>query len=131
MMKKKLLLIEDSEDNRILMKFALEIDTDWNVIAISDGVECIDIAESEQPDAILLDFIMPKMDGLTVCQLLQDKPSTRTIPIIFITAMVDYKSYALLENTHAAGVITKPLDVNTLAPQIEKICQWEKTISEA
>lgn len=129
-MKKKLLLVEDSEDNRVLMKFALETYTNWNVIAISDGVECIDIAESEQPDAILLDFIMPKMDGLTVCQLLQDKPSTRTIPIIFVTGMVDSKSYALLENTHAAGVIKKPLDVNTLAPQIREICQWEKTASE-
>lgn len=129
-MKKKLLLIEDSEDNRNLMKFALEIDTDWEIIAISDGIEGIDLAESEQPDAILLDFIMPKMDGLSVCQLLHDNPSTRTIPIIFITAMVDSKSYSLIENTHAVGVIEKPLNVNTLTLQIQEICQWKKIISD-
>ena len=127
-MKKRLLLIEDNEDNRDLMKFALEVSTNWEIIAISNGSEGIDIAKLQQPDAILLDYIMPKMDGLTVCKILHDNPSTRTIPIIFVTAMVDSKFYSLLENTHAAGVIEKPLNIDTLVPQIQKICQWKKLL---
>ena len=125
-MKKRLLLIEDNEDNRYLIKFALEVSTDWKIIAVSNGREGIDIAKLQQPDAILLDYIMPKMNGFTICQLLHDNLDTRNIPIIFVTAMVDSDFYTLLEDTHAAGVIEKPLNVNTLASQIQKICQWKK-----
>lgn len=121
---KKLLLIEDNKDNRELVEFVLETETDWEINAISDGIKGIEIAELEQPDAILLDFIMPKIDGLTVCNVLGNNLFTCNIPVIFITAMVDNKSYYLLENTHALGIITKPLDINSLATKIKEICKW-------
>ena len=120
-----LLVIEDNEDNRTLIKFALENKTDWEVLTTSNGTEGITKAKTERPDVILLDLVIPDMDGLTVCDVLKSNLFTCTIPVIFITAMVEAKVLARLEATLAVGVITKPLDVINLDLEIAKICQWE------
>ena len=119
-----LLLIEDNEDSRILVKFALESQTDWEVLTASDGIEGVAKAETERPDVILLDFIMPDLDGLTVLEVLKSNLFTCSIPVIFITAMVQTDLLSRLENTLADGVITKPFDVVNLDSQIAEICQW-------
>lgn len=121
---KHLLLIDDNEDNRMLVKFALEANTDWKVLTATDGIEGITKAEIERPDVILLDFIMPDLDGLTVCEILKSNFFTSSIPIVFMTAMVQNKALTQLENSPAAGVITKPFDIIHLDSQIAKICQW-------
>lgn len=122
---KRVLLIDNDEDTRILIKFALENQTSWEVLTAADGIEGITKAETERPDVILLDFVMPSLDGLTVCDLLKSNLFTCSIPVIFITAMVHPKTISLLENTLAQGIITKPFDVINLDSRIEKICQWE------
>ena len=122
---RRLLLIEDNGDNRMLIKFALESKTDWKVITATNGMEGISKAETEQPDVILLDLVMPDLDGLTVCEVLKSNLFTCTIPVIFITAMVEAKVLARLEATLAAGIITKPFDVINLDLEIAKMCQWE------
>ena len=121
---KRILLIEDDKDNRYLLEFTLREETNWKIKTVSNGLEGIKIAESERPDAILLDYMMPQMNGLTVYKILQKNLFTRTIPIIFITAMVNTTSLSLLKNTDAVGVITKPLNMISLASQIEKMCDW-------
>ena len=105
---KKLLLIEDDLDNQTLIKFALESETDWQVLTASDGIEGITKAESERPDAILLDLYMPGIDGLEVCEILKDNLFTCSIPIVFITAVAQPEILDRLEATLAKGVITKP-----------------------
>lgn len=121
---KRLLLIEDDKDNRYLLDFALREQTNWKIKSVSNGIEGIEIAESELPDAILLDYMMPRMDGLEAYKTLQKNLLTRTIPVIFITAMVNTVSLDLLKNTHAVGIITKPLNIISLATQIENMCDW-------
>ena len=122
---RRLLLIEDNGDNRMLIKFALESKTDWKVVTATNGIEGISKAETERPDVILLDLVMPDLDGLTVCEVLKSNLFTCTIPVIFITAMVEAKVLARLETTLAAGIITKPFDVTNLDLEIAKMCQWE------
>ncbi len=125
MANKQLLLIDDNEDNRTLVKFALEASTDWEVSTASDGIEGVSKAEIERPDAILLDLIMPGLDGLTVYEILKSNLFTCTIPIIFMTAWTQEEILAKLEATLAEGVITKPFDAIHLDLQIAKMCDWE------
>ena len=122
---RRLLLIEDNGDNRMLIMFALESKTDWKVITATNGIEGIIKAETERPDVILLDLVMPDLDGLTVCEALKSNRFTCTIPVIFITAMVEASVLAQLEATLAVGIITKPFDVTNLNLEIAKMCQWE------
>ena len=125
---RRLLYIDDNEDSRILVEFVLESQTNWEVLTACDGVEGITKAETERPDVILLDFIMPGLDGIAVLEVLKSNLFTCSIPVIFVTAMVETKLLSLLENTLAEGVITKPFDVINLDSQIAEICEW-KTIS--
>ena len=122
---KRLLLIDDNEDHRLLVKLALESKTHWEVLLARDGIEGIAKAEMERPDAILLDLVMPDLDGLTVCEVLKSNLFTCSIPIVFFTAMVRDEILARLENTWAEGVITKPCDVINLNSKIAEICKWE------
>ncbi len=122
---RRLLLIDDNGDNRMSIAFALESKTDWKVLTATNSIEGINKAETERPDVILLDLVMPDLDGLTVCEVLRSNLFTCTIPVIFITAMVEAKVLARLEATLAAGIITKPFDITNLDTQIAKMCKWE------
>lgn len=122
---RQLLLIDDNQDNQFLVKTALEINTGWKILTASDGIEGITKAESSRPDAIILDFVMPGLDGLTVCEILKSNLFTCSIPIIFMTAMVQSQVLTRLENSLAKGTITKPFDPMNLHSQIVNICQWE------
>lgn len=125
MSSKRLLLIDDNKDNQTLIKTAIETTSNWKVLIAKDGIEGVTIAEFERPDAILLDFVMPGLDGFTVYDILKSNLFTRTIPIIFITAIALEQVLARLEATSAVGIITKPLDVINLPSQIAKMCQWK------
>ena len=119
-----LLFIDDNEDSRILVKFAFENRTDWKVLTARDGVEGIAKAETERPDVILLDFMMPDLDGVAVLDILKSNLFTCSIPVILFTAMVQTDLLSRLDNTPAVGVITKPFDIINLDSQIAEICQW-------
>ncbi|MGF1589500.1 MAG: response regulator [Pleurocapsa sp.] len=119
---KRLLLIDDNEDNLTLVKFALETNPDWEVLTAENGVAGITTAETERLDVILLDVIMPDLDGLTVYEILKNNLFTCSIPVIFMTAMTQEEVIESLENTFAEGIIIKPFDVINLDSQILNIC---------
>lgn len=121
---KRILFIDDEDDIKTLAQFCLEYEAGWSMIAASSGMEGIAIALKEQPDAILLDAMMPELDGIQTLSKLQDNPATRNIPTIFITAKAQASDRRRFYNAGAKGVINKPFDSLTLASQISGFLGW-------
>jgi len=125
MASRRLLLIDDEDDIREVAALSLEAVAGWTVLLASSGEEGLEIAADEKPDAILLDVMMPEMDGPEIFKLLQESETTRAIPVIFLTAKAQSVEQRLLLELGVAGVIAKPFDPLTLAQEITKILQWE------
>ena len=124
MSSKRILFIDDEEDIKILARFCIESEADWEMLAASSGAEGVKIAETEQPDAILLDVMMPELDGLQTLEKLQTNPKTKHIPAIFITAKAQASDRRRFYAAGAKGVINKPFDSLTLASQIAGFLEW-------
>lgn len=122
---KRILFIDDEEDIRILASFCLESEAGWEVISVSNAIEGIAIAENIQPDAILLDAMMPEIDGLETLAKLRINPKTKHIPAIFITAKSQPSDRRRFYSAGAKGVINKPFDSLTLASQISGFLGWQ------
>ena len=88
------------------------------VLKAGSGQEGIAIAAAESPDAILLDVMMPEMDGLTILQKLQENANTRQIPVIILTAKAQSSKQRQFSQLNVSSVITKPYDPLTLSDQI-------------
>ena len=121
---KRVLIIDDEEGIQTVVKFGLKLAAGWEVLTASSGLEGISRAQSECPDMILLDVMMPEMDGLATFRELQQKPETRSIPVIFLTAKAQASEKRLFHDTGVNGVITKPFNSLDLAEQIVKVLDW-------
>jgi CheY-like chemotaxis protein len=121
---KRILFIDDEEDIRTLASFCLESEAGWQMLGASNATEGIAIAETEQPDAILLDAMMPEIDGLQTLAQLRVNPKTKHIPTIFVTAKAQASDRRRFYNAGAKGVINKPFDSLTLASQISGFLGW-------
>jgi two-component system, OmpR family, alkaline phosphatase synthesis response regulator PhoP len=121
---RKILIIDDEESIQIVVRFGINIAAGWEVLVASSGPEGIRTAEVQQPDMILLDVMMPEMDGLSTFQELQQRPETRSIPVILLTAKAQASDKRLFNDTGVNGVITKPFNSLDLAEQICKVLDW-------
>ncbi len=121
---KLILLIDDEEDIIILARSCLELQPGWKMISASNGREGIILAEAKQPDAILLDAIMPKLDGMQTLKKLQSNARTNHIPVIFITDKAEASDRYRFYKAGAKGVINKPFQTLTLASQISGFLGW-------
>ena len=121
---KRILFIDDEDDIKTLAQFCLELEADWEMIGASNGQEGIAIAEKEQPDAILLDAMMPDLDGIETLAKLRANPETKDIPTIFITAKAQVSDRLRFYRAGAKGVINKPFDSLHLASQISGFLGW-------
>ena len=116
------LLIDDEDDIREIGEFALR-DVGGLVVAVaSSGTEGVERAIADRPDVILLDFMMPGVDGPSTFQRLRANASTAGIPIIFLTARVQRVDRERLLNLGAEAVIAKPFDPETLADDVRAVC---------
>ncbi len=123
-MGRKVLVIDDDAPIITIVQAALEVTAGWQVIAATSGKEGVAIAATEQPDAILLDVTMPKLDGKAVLKLLQAQAETQKIPVIFLTAQARESEQTALKALGVAGVIIKPFSPNTIATHIKTILHW-------
>ncbi|MDX2272207.1 MAG: response regulator [Cyanobacteriota bacterium] len=121
---KRLLIIDDEPDIWEMTQITLEALANWQVVGAGSGAEGIQIAEVLQPDAILLDVMMPGMDGPTTFSKLRANPATQGIPVILLTAKVQKSDQAIFAQVGVNGVIGKPFDAVTLADQIRAILNW-------
>ncbi len=97
----------------------------WRVLEAKSGWEGIGMAEATQPDAILLDYMMPEMDGPMTLEQLQSNPKTAAIPVIILTALLASSRKSELLKQGAKGVITKPFDPVKLKDEISEVLGWE------
>ncbi|MEO0533468.1 MAG: response regulator [Cyanobacteria bacterium P01_A01_bin.123] len=118
MVTKRILIIDDDADIREATQLCLEITGHWDVLKASSGPEGIAIAQSETPDVILLDIMMPGMDGFATLQRLREKNSTQQIPIIILTAKAQSRERQSFGQLNVLSVITKPYDPLTISDQI-------------
>lgn len=113
--RKKVLIIDDEEDLCLLAAHALTMDrTDLEVISARDGQMGIQRARAEQPAVIILDVMMPKMDGYEVCRRLKADPTTRNIPVVMLTASSDSQLSQKAFDAGAVACLTKPYQRGTL-----------------
>ena len=125
MSQKHILLVDDEDDIREVAGISLEAVGGWRISSASSGTEGIAKALSEQPDAILLDVMMPDIDGPTTFKRLQDDPQTRGIPVILLTAKAQTADRQGFEELGVAGMLTKPFDPMALSDQVAAILAIE------
>jgi CheY-like chemotaxis protein len=125
MIGKQILIVDDQEHLRELIQLCLEDLAGWNTLVAESGQECLQILQTERPNAILLDVSMPGMDGFAVCEILQSDPITRSIPVILLTARVLSSDMAEFAKMGVAGVIRKPFEATTLPGKVAEILGWD------
>ncbi|MBF2050143.1 response regulator [Leptolyngbya sp. NK1-12] len=122
-MTKHILIIEDEPDIREATQLCLEVAKGWKVSTACSSQEGVEKAVAEHPDAVLLDVMMPDVDGLATFAQLQAHPSTQHIPVILLTAKAQPDEQRRFAQLKVAGVITKPYDPLTLADQIAEVLE--------
>ena len=125
MIGKQILIVDDQEHLRELIQLCLEDLAGWNTLVAESGQECLQILQTERPNAILLDVSMPGMDGFAVCDRLQSDPITRSIPVILVTAKVLSSDMTNFAEMGVAGVIRKPFEPTTLPGKVAEMLGWD------
>lgn len=115
------LVIDDDDDIRLVVKMSLRLIGGLDVIEASSGQEGVDLAMRVRPDIIMLDVMMPGMDGPTVLHQLYNNPLTSGIPVIFLTAKAMPGEIGRLKDLGAVGVLTKPFDPMQLAADVQAL----------
>ena len=123
-MSKCVLLVDDEEDVRAIAKLGLEMGAGWKVLSASSGLEALEKATTHQPDVILLDMMMPDMDGRMTLQKLKESVATQKIPVILVTAKVQPSDQAGFAKLDVAAVFSKPFRPLALAQQINQALGW-------
>jgi CheY-like chemotaxis protein len=115
-----LLLVEDDPDIQLVARAALKR-SGFTVTTASNGPAALEQLRTTRPDAILLDWMMPEMDGPEVCRRLKADPATADIPVIFLTARSQQSEIARGLSLGAVGYIVKPFDALALGAQVREM----------
>lgn len=126
-MSRHILIIDDEDDIREVAALTLEATAGWRVSTASSGTAGIAKAIAEQPEAILMDVMMPGKDGPTTFREMQTLPQIAHIPVLLLTAKVQGVDQRRFANLGVAAVLFKPFDPMTLAQQISDALHWQPT----
>jgi CheY-like chemotaxis protein len=122
-MPRRVLLIDDEDDIREVAQLSLELVGQWDVVTASSGAEGLRRAAADQPDAILLDVMMPDMDGAATFKHLQSDPRTCEIPVVLLTAKI-FDSPTDRNGLEGVSVISKPFDPLRLPSLVACALGW-------
>jgi CheY-like chemotaxis protein len=122
---RRILIIDDEEDIQDVARVALEVVGGWEVITASSGSEGLLLAEKERPDVILLDVMMPDLDGIATLKQLRANLVTQQIPVILLTAKVQPADRHRFAQLGSIAIIAKPFKTMLLADQVAEILDWE------
>lgn len=121
----KAVLAEDDPDIQLVARLSLRR-AGFIVTVVGNGAEAIAAVAQSPPDVVLLDWMMPELDGLETCRRLKADPSTAAIPVIFLTAKSQEAEIQRGLGLGAAGYITKPFDALTLGEQVKALLQEKR-----
>lgn len=124
-MTRRVLLIDDDDDIREVAQMALEATAGWSVTTAHDGAAGLEAARRSPPDVILLDYMMPGMDGITTLGELKKDAATRDVPVLVLTAKTESGLVSRLKEAGAHGHLAKPFDPMALADQVAGILGWK------
>lgn len=122
---RNILHVDDEPDIREVVQLSLELMDGWTVHSVASGREAFAVLRDAAPDLVLLDYMMPEMDGTAILAALQADAATRHIPVVFMTAKSMPAEVAKLVASGAAAVIAKPFDPMRLGPQLLDIWHAE------
>jgi CheY-like chemotaxis protein len=122
---RKILIIDDEDDIREVAALSLEAVAGWQILTASSGAEGMVIAANSKPDAILMDVMMPEVDGPTTFGLMKQNPAIAHIPVLLLTAKVQGVDQRRFANLGVSAVLFKPFDPLTLAQQISDALGWK------
>ncbi|GAB4364998.1 MAG: response regulator [Elainellaceae cyanobacterium] len=125
-MAKHVLIIDDDLGIRKITQISLKAIAGWEVLVAASGSEGIAIAQTEPLDAILLDVMMPGMDGIMTLEHLQANPTTQAIPVILLTAKAQVFERQQLTALPVTGIITKPFKAPELVKQMRALLDWNE-----
>ncbi len=125
MSQKHILLIDDEEYIRTVVKTCLVNLGGWAVSMAESGQEGLLIAKKEHPDAILLDYMMPGMNGIMLLRELRKETTTRSIPVVMLTARVQPSDQVEYTELDVLGVISKPFEPLNLTTQVATMLGWQ------
>lgn len=117
-MTRKILVVDDEDDIREVAQLCFEVMGGWEVTPARSGREALAMVGTLRPDVILMDVMMPDLDGPATFRLLQKDPASRSIPVILLTAKVQPGDRRQFEALGVRGVIAKPFDPLTLASEV-------------
>jgi CheY-like chemotaxis protein len=120
----KILIIDDEDDIREVAALSLESVAGWDVIMANSGAQGVARAAEQRPDAILLDVMMPGMDGPATVRELRNNPVTARIPVLLLTAKVQGTDQRRFADLGVEAVLFKPFDPLTLSTQIASALGW-------
>jgi len=121
---RRILIIDDEDDIREVAALSLESVAGWQVSTANSGAEGMRLAAAELPDAILMDVMMPAMDGPTTFREMQKLPELAKIPVILLTAKVQGVDQRRFAGLGVTAVLFKPFDPLTLAEQMSEALGW-------
>ena len=121
---KRILIIDDDHRIREVTKLTLELMAEWEVLTASSGSEGLALAETALPDAILLDVMMPDLDGIETLRNLRANSLTQYVPVLLLTAKAQTNEQQQLVNLGVARIISKPFDPLTLPTTISEALSW-------
>lgn len=119
----KVLIVDDDANIRLIAEMSLEGLTQWKLSMACSGAEALSLISQDIPDLVLLDMMMPDMDGITVFAKVKDQYGSKMPPIIFMTAKVQSHEIDKYKALGAIGVIMKPFDPMTLPNQIMEMLE--------
>lgn len=122
---RRVLVVDDDDPIREIAEIALEMVGGWQVYTADGGLAALELAREHHPDAVLLDVMMPDMDGLTTFRHMQADPSISDIPVVLVTAKVQVGGQQMWDGLAISGVISKPFDPMTLAADVSRLLGWD------
>lgn len=129
-MNARILVVDDEPDVRTLCKINLEYEG-YEVIEASDGLSALDLIGKEHPDLVILDIMMPEMDGWQVLEKLKSEEGTVSIPVVLLTAKADEASQLRGWEKGAADYLTKPFSPIALSRYVERVLSGKNSEDEA